>query len=91
METKYEFAELICGREDVPAQDGRVVPMFTIRLHVFPQRGPELLPVQALPKVYMAQEQFPHLLQALQAAMERYFPGTQTPPSAPGSGGTTLQ
>lgn len=87
METKYEFAELFCGREVVPMQGGQAVPMFTIQLHAFPQRGPDLLPVQALPKVYVAQEQFQHLLEAVLRAMERYFPGsTQTGSSGPGSG-----
>lgn len=92
METKYEFAELICDREEAETPDGRVVAAFTVQFLVFPHRADQQkIPVQALPRVHLAPEQFPHLIEALQAAMDRYFPGTQTGASGPGSSGTTPQ
>lgn len=89
----FEFAELLCGRVEIKSDDPHQPPiaMMTIQFMAFPMeadRDPQVQPMQML---HVAPEQFPHLLEALEAAIRRHFPNWRksNAPSGQGSGGSS--
>lgn len=90
----YEFAELLCGKRELAnAETGELHPYFTIQLLAFPCPPTEAMPDRvALPQVLVSPHQFDHLLEAIQTALEKYFPErAQTRASDAGSGTPTVQ